>query len=646
MSRRGSQFLALLLTLCVPCAARLAAHAGPRTTDPVEGATLRATPQQVRLSFSERPEPSLSDIRVLDVSGNSFQIGRPELASGDPLALGVRVRPLERGVYLVTWRVVSAVDGHSTTGSYAFGVGVDPTNTAMASNLTIGSSRYEMAARAVLIAGMMVLLGAATAGAAQFGGSRERVPAMAGWIVAVIGVVLLADAQRRGATASFADLLRASVGVGFVGRGVAIALSGAVLLGAPWAMPSLQRPLKIVAMLAALAAIAVHVSAGHAAAGADRALAIAIGAQWAHVAGVGIWLGGLASLLFGIRGAPSAAKIDAVRRFSTIAGVSLWIVAATGVARTAGELSAWHQLITTDYGRAVAAKIALLVGIAGLGAVNRWRNVAAATLDLAPLRRVGAGELALAGGAVAMAAILGALPPPSSTLPLGFAETATDFGTTMRVDLTSASARPGPNRFEIRAVDYDSSAPVQANRVSLRFTPIDDPGVAPSLLVLSPNASGTWVGSGADIKFDGRWRIAALIERNGDSVEVPIEVETQRAPQRFSIERGPDKAPQYTVFLPGQGAIIFSPDPERTGRNRLSVNCLDLLDNRRQIDTVVVTVAAGQQPARRVSVQRVDIGQFVGEVDLVSGANRLTAVAHASDGTRMRAVLTVNVSEP
>ena len=48
---------------------------------------------------------------------------------------------------------------------------------------------------------------------------------------------------------------------------------------------------------AALAAIAVHVSAGHAAAGASTRVSIAF--QWTHFAAAGIWIGGLAALLLG-----------------------------------------------------------------------------------------------------------------------------------------------------------------------------------------------------------------------------------------------------------------------------------------------------------------------------------------------------------
>ena len=59
----------------------------------------------------------------------------------------------------------------------------------------------------------------------------------------------------------------------------------------------------------------------------------------------------------------------------------------------------------------------------------------------------------------------------------------------------------------------------------LRFTPLDDPGMPSSTLELVRRTDDAFVGSGSHLAFAGRWRITALIERQGDSVEVPMESE-------------------------------------------------------------------------------------------------------------------------
>ena len=186
------------------------AHAGARLSDPLEGATLGDTPSLVRLYFSERPEPSLSSIRVLDTDGRAYQIGNPELVADDPLSLSVRVQPLPTGVYIVTWRNLSAVDGHATDGSYAFGVRATPAPGA-ARPQSFRASPLEAVARMSLIAGIVLLLGTAAGALARFGDVGPSRAAF-GWLIASLGVVLLGVAQHGTAAASVAALMKSSVG--------------------------------------------------------------------------------------------------------------------------------------------------------------------------------------------------------------------------------------------------------------------------------------------------------------------------------------------------------------------------------------------------------------------------------------------------
>ena len=620
------------------------AHAGLRFSTPIAGATLGATPKVVQLTFWEKPEASLSDIRVLDTAGTAYQVGRPEPVAGAPMALAVPVRRLERGVYTVSWRTLSSVDGHVTAGAFAFGVGVKPTGVAGGVLPAYpAASPFEMAARWVLIVGLVALLGAAAAAAARFGGTSDLKLAAGGWLLAAAGLVLLAVAQRRNAGATYAVLMPTAIGRALIGRAIAIGAAGGALLAARFARPRLRLGAMAAAGVAAMVAMAVHAVAGHAGA-AGRLPAATVSAQWAHFAAVGIWLGGLAALLLGVRGAPSADKSAAVRRFSRIAGAGLLVVAVSGVWRTLGELTSWRELVSTGYGRAVAVKIVLLAAIAACGALNRWRSVPAAGSTLRPLRRIGSGELALAAGALAAAAVLGALPPPASgfAAPTELVVSGADFGTTVRVRLTTASDQAGPNRFVARLTDYDSKAPVRAKRVSLRFAPLDDPSVGPTSLPLEPAPDDSWEGSGAQIAFDGRWRVTVVVERAGDSVEVPLELETRSAPQFVSVERVPGRATNYTVEVGTEGFVRFSPDPERAGPSKVTVTCFDVVGDERRVEQIVVT-ATGSGPVRQQTGRRLSQGQFVADVELQPGRNTLSAISRTLDGSRMRATLAIDV---
>src|SRR5687767_591602 len=126
-------FTAAIVGALLITSGSVAAHGGLRRADPPAGAALGAAPKIIRLFFTEPPEASLSDIAVVDLKGTAYQDGRPQAVPGDPLSLTVPLRRLEKGVYIVNWRVVSAVDGHLTSGSYAFGIGVVPATATISS---------------------------------------------------------------------------------------------------------------------------------------------------------------------------------------------------------------------------------------------------------------------------------------------------------------------------------------------------------------------------------------------------------------------------------------------------------------------------------------------------------------------------------
>jgi copper transport protein len=640
------------VVLCVAVTAGLPAgdawaHAGIVLSDPLAGATLGASPTAVTLSFSEQPQASLSEIRVLDARGTDLGRRRAEPVSGKPLSLIAPVPRLARGVYTVRWRVVSAVDGHASAGAYAFGVGVSPKDAAVVvPTIKASTSGLEVVARWILLVGLVVLLGAGVAAAARFGGSTgaELPLGAAGWLLSVAGLVLLMVAQRSAADSSLSDLLDTPVGEALVWRAVAIGAAGAALLLAR-RRPRVRRVALAGAAVAALAAIAVHVAAGHAAAG-TWPKAVTVLAQVAHFAAAGVWFGGLAALLLGVRGAPSPAKAAAVRRFSGVALVAVIVVAVTGTVRSVDELSSWGELLSSGYGRAVLAKVALLMLIVGLAARNRRRSVPAAATDLRPLRRTSRLELVLAAGALATAALLGSLAPPVAgqpSAPTGITASGADFGTTVRVRLTAASAEPGPNSFVVRVEDYDSKAPVRADRVRLRFTPIDDPDVDPTPLALKRGADGSYAGSGPNLEFDGRWGVAVLIERARDAVEVPLTLDV-RGPTHFvSTLRVPGRAPDYTMELQGLGYVRIRPDPERAGPSKLTVYVLDVFEAQTPVRQIVLTTKAGDGPARQHPLRRLGPGLFEGDVALEKGPYEVAVVAKTSFGLRLRAPFELDI---
>jgi methionine-rich copper-binding protein CopC len=94
------------------------AHAFLQRAEPGAGATARASPGRVVLTFSEKLEPAFSGVGVTDAFGHSAEAG-PVMIAGK--AMVAPIRPLPPGRYRVTWHVVS-VDTHRTEGAYSFTV--------------------------------------------------------------------------------------------------------------------------------------------------------------------------------------------------------------------------------------------------------------------------------------------------------------------------------------------------------------------------------------------------------------------------------------------------------------------------------------------------------------------------------------------
>jgi copper transport protein len=549
----------VLLALALPQPA--GAHAILSSSDPAEGERLTEAPQAVVLRFTEAPELALSTVTLLDRSGAPLETGQPAAVPGDAGALAVTVPDLEQDVYTVTWRTVSKVDGHPSAGTFAFGVGVSPLQVAPAVAPAVETpepSPLEMAGRLILFLGLGLVVGATWVGALVFVECPWPVRRTAGWAwgASVIGLTLLAVAQWQGSEVGFAQFLPTAPGRALLYRAGAVALAGTALLAAAlW--PRSRRTWLLLAGVAGAGAILAHVIAGHAAARGDLAWAKVL-AQWVHFLAVGVWLGGLAALLLGVRGKPSELKGAAVRRFSAVAAYALAAVAVTGLLRAVNEVGSWADLFTTGYGQLVLVKVALLLGLAGLGAINRYRNVPRAGTSLTGLRRISGGELTLAIGALAAAAVLATLVPPAQApaaarTPAAFTARGSDFATSVRARLEVNPAIPGPNRFDLRVTDYDTGEPVDAQRVSLGFSYLGGADVADSRLDLRPTENGAYRATGSNLSIGGPWQVTALVQRGTDSVEVPLQVATLCEALEIPGQGGEPTI--YTVEVPETGSV-------------------------------------------------------------------------------------------
>lgn len=118
-----SRTIAILLTAALGLAAT-AANAHPRlqTSNPAAGATLKAAPKDIRMSFSEELVPNFTGLELKNAGGKSIPTGKATLVPGDNKKIVVPIGArLTAGTYNVAWHAVSA-DTHRVSGSYSFKV--------------------------------------------------------------------------------------------------------------------------------------------------------------------------------------------------------------------------------------------------------------------------------------------------------------------------------------------------------------------------------------------------------------------------------------------------------------------------------------------------------------------------------------------
>jgi copper transport protein len=618
------------------------AHAQLRDSDPASGASLDRAPRVVVITFTEQPDPGLSSVRVLDQSGRGVGASKAAPVPGRPSQLRVPLRDgLPNGVYSVAWRVLSRADGHVTTGSFSFGVGVDPglvpSPQAGAASSSPPPSPIGVVGRWLLYWGLVLLVGAAATGFAVFGGGLPaglpwrggggdpRPVLLAAFGLAVVGLAGVVLGEWASADTGFGTLVSSSVGHALERQVAAVAVAG-LAVAAFVARPRARWSLALVG-LAGAAAMLVHAAAGHAASESSLRWFNLL-TQWLHLVAVGIWVGGLAWLLLGTGAGGAQDRVGAVKRFSRLALCTVVVIAVTGTVRALDEVGGWGRLLDTGFGRVVDLKVVLFAGLIAIGAINRQRLVPAlvAGLDrLGALRRNVRVELSLAALVLLAAGLLTELPPGGTAAtrpaaPPSATASGNDYATTVRVQLVATPGTPGPNGFRATVVDYDSGEPLPARRVQLRFSLPTRPDLGESTLDLTRGGDGAWSGRGGPLVAQGRWSVTALVQAPGSAVTVPMQLQTRAPPQQqVQVSRVPGQPTVYTITLAGGGTLQSYADPGRSGRNQVHFTFFGADGNEQPVGKIEATARPPSGHPVRLKVLRLGAGHFAANTDLTAG---------------------------
>ncbi len=603
------------------------AHANLASSDPAEGSALDTAPPKVTLTFTEPPDPQLSTIDVLNAAGSQVQSGGVRPVSGDPSSLEVALpSALPDGVYTVSWNAISTTDGHPSRGAFAFGVGVDQTSVSVSpgSHLptTPGPSPLAVAGKALLYAGLALLLAAGALGLVLFGGEvpggRRLLWGAAG--AAVVGTWMLTVGEASAADASVGALLGSATGVPLIRLGVATIVAAGCAAYAAARRGHL--PLALLAA-SAWAAMLMRAWGGHAGGSVPEVLL-----QWAHFTAIGVWVGGLALLALWLRARRDApAPIAEIRRFSTIAGGSLLAVVVTGSLRALNELGGlgqWRRLYDEAYGIALLSKVALAAALIALGAISRYRRIPALERGERPatFATVLRAEVVLAAGLFILTGVLTSLPPQppaaaSHPAPANVVATGSDFATTMKVRLTITPGTVGANTFRVDATDYDTGRPLPLTAVSLRFEPEGEASIGASTLALA-KAGGAWQAKGTQLALSGPWRITVVAQGASGATEIPLEVRP-RLNQTVTVARAPGQPDLYTIDLPGGSQFQAYLDPDTPGPSQLHFTAFDAQGQELPLASAAFSAQGPGSAPATLHAKRFGPGHFVADANLTAG---------------------------
>jgi putative copper export protein len=253
--------------------------------------------------------------------------------------------------------------------------------------LATGVRWVGFVALATLVGGLVVELVVLPHATPVVDGVRRRLRRLAMLCLVVLVATTAADLVTRAQTmaggalpaaiaALPAVLTHTHFGVIWIARFALLALALALVAGR-------LRALRVTSLGLALAIALTTTLTGHAADWGD--LTLSAGIDWVHVVAATAWTGGLIALALAVlreaRQWPLGVLAGCMRRFSRLAGFCVAAVLATGLYNAWVQLPGPSALVTTIYGRALAVKLLLVLGLLWWGAVNRYTVVPALDTD-------------------------------------------------------------------------------------------------------------------------------------------------------------------------------------------------------------------------------------------------------------------------
>ncbi len=534
------------------------AHPSFIRSDPPANTTLAESPPTVTVWFDEAIEPDYGLVAVYDTQGQRVDNFNTQYIAGNEPSLVATLPPLPQGSYVVTWRVLSTVDGHAVGGAFAFGVGVPPDLAAASAanaqanvepDLTTNLIRWlSLLGQAVLVGALVfrLLIWFPVVETFRWNVSTEAVrveqkrwlTVLADGLVGalIIGTLGAMYVQARVTGVYFWELFSTRWGVIWLVR-LSVTLTAAVMMEG---LLLAERPRRILfglglgAMMLATTTLTSHSAA--------KPGLIGPLADFGHLVSTAVWAGGLVMLtltLVSLRVVSAETRgrltTEIVTRFSGLAAASVGLIVVSGLLLSSVQVPSWAGLLLTPYGQTLMVKLLIVAVAFGFGVYNSFsiRNRFFFSVSRNPVSiGLEATVVTLALFAAAMLADLA----PATSVTIGD-EGALTLSAPLGQLTLNGEVRPaklGSNVFTFTTTQNGEA--VRALQIKLTFEPVG--GGLASELVLTETPDGTYTATGAPFQRAGAWQMFATL--------TTPEGATHYAP--FSLNIGPDNV----IRLAGQ----------------------------------------------------------------------------------------------
>lgn len=552
-----------LVALLWPGARSASAHAVPVLSNPQPNGILDTAPEELSIRFNEPVVPDLSRILVLTQAGQELEVGELRAIDAENRTLAVSLPETADGAFLVSWQVLSAVDGHTTSGTFSFGVGVAEIS-AVSDEVTVTAqlSALSAAARWLRLTGIALLLGLfgfrlfvwnpLAAGVdlepeeEQLAFNLTRISLKmggVGLILIFIGSLLIFIDQYSAYDLFQLDNLRTWIGTRFgsmwLVRFLLTAAAGFYLVnllaGSRESGKSLRNWEWWVGIGLGLGLALTSALISHSAA-LSKNTQQAILIDFAHTVAATIWAGGLLYLALALwhgrhlaQDSRSWLYLSLILNFSAVAAIAVGILVTSGGYLAWQHVGSWTALVGTAYGLLLLAKLGLALPpffIAGLNllfvkprlsAVYEEPETAESVKVMARFARLVRIESVFALLIILAAGILtdlqrGVDAPLLSDAPgkTVVVQTAGDS----EVNLAIEPALVGQNSFDVYLTDADGEPIPDASEVSLRYTFLGQSIGADEGEAIS-DGDGHYRLDGSYISLIGTWQVEVAIRRPG-----------------------------------------------------------------------------------------------------------------------------------